>query len=379
MIRIEKKQNCSGCGACATICPKNCIQMVPDEEGFLYPKVDEENCINCERCVSVCPVLNKKGIINSTIAYAVINNDENIRMQSSSGGVFTLISKLVLKQEGVVFGAAFDKDFELRHISVDNLEDLYKLRGSKYLQSQVGDAYERVKDCLEQGRLVYFTGTPCQVEGLRSFLGRDYENLITSDVVCHGVPSPNVWRFYLENQQKKACSKITEVSFRDKKCGWGRFSVRVRFSNNTEYIQIHSKDLYMKSFLSNLCLRPSCYSCSFKSINRCSDFTLADFWGIENVAPEMNDEKGTSLLLVNTDKGAQIFEQLKSEITFKQIELEQAIKHNLSAIRSVDKPKNRDKFMRRISAESFDKIVYKFSKPSIFNRLKLKVYSMLFK
>lgn len=376
MIKIKDKQNCSGCGACMASCPQKCIQMISDQEGFIYPVVDEKNCIDCDACVKTCPVISVKTVNNTPIAYAVINKSDKVRQESSSGGVFSIIANAVIQKGGVVFGASFDEKFSVKHIWVDRTEELYMLRGSKYVQSNLNDTYQQARSFLKEGRLVYFTGTPCQIEGLYTFLKYDYENLITSDLICHGVPSPKVWELYLKHLEDKASSNVRFFSFRDKTYSWEQFASKVEFLDGSQNIKIHFKDPYMKAFLRNLSLRPSCYSCAFKGVNRKSDFTLADFWGINNLLPQMNDKRGTTLLLVNTDKGREIFEQIKNEITFEPVKLAEAIKYNSAAIKSVSKPKKRDEFMSKINSKKFKKIVDKYSKNSIYNKFKSKIYSI---
>ena len=221
---------CTGCEACANICPKDCISMVENAEGFLFPKIDSGKCVGCELCEKACPVLSPIPIHKTqedVKVYALIHKDEDVRSHSSSGGAFSAIADFVLEQGGVVFGAAFDENFEVHHICVDKPEDLYKLRGSKYVQSRIGDAYRQAKEKLQQGRLVFFTGTACQTSGLLGFLGRDYENLITQDLICHGVPSPLAWRKYIQLNRRWAKSEVEHIFFRDKIFGWHNWHVSI--------------------------------------------------------------------------------------------------------------------------------------------------------
>ena len=344
--------------------------MECDEEGFLYPKIDATSCIDCGGCKKVCPVIEKNQATLKTSAYAIKNVDSETRQQSSSGGVFTAIAEEVISKGGVVFGASFDEKFNVCHICVDNVEDLSKLRGSKYLQSTIGNAFEKAGRILDEGKIVYFTGTPCQIEGLLKYLKKDYQNLVTSDIICHGVPSPLVWQMYLKS---KSQDNPISVSFRDKKYGWGRYAVRINFESGEEYFSLASEDKYIKAFLSDLCLRPSCYNCSFKSKNRASDLTLADFWGIENVLPEMNDGKGTSLVLVHSAKGKEILQKITEQLVCQEVDLDSALIYNPSAVRSVVKPVNRDKFMSKVNSQDFDKMVEQYSKRSFLQKVKNKL------
>lgn len=370
MINIEEKNKCCGCHACFNICPKNAIEMIEDEKGFKYPQIDENECINCGLCEKVCPILNKRKITNKPKSYACINKDEGIRKKSSSGGIFTLIAEEIINRGGVVFGAKFDNDFNVIHSYTNNKEELYKLRGSKYVQSIIGDNYKIVKSFLEEGKYVLFTGTPCQVEGLYAFLQKDYDNLYTEDIICHGVPSPKVWKKYKEELEKQNNSKIKTMNFRDKSDGWMTYCLNHEFENSNSYKELNSKSNYMQAFLKDLSIREACYDCKFKTKNRKSDITLADFWGIQNIKPEMNDNKGTSLVIVNSSKGVDLFERIKEKINFVETNFEESIKYNPSMTCSPQIPKNREKFFEDLDAMDFDKLVNKYKpKESLFKKM----------
>lgn len=407
---IKNKKDCSGCHACMSICPKGCITMTHDNEGFLYPKVNYNLCIKCKKCIDVCPVINKPKTNETPQAYACINKDEETRLKSSSGGIFTLLADLVLQEEGAVFGAAFNSQFELEHICIDNsnIHDLDKLRGSKYLQSRIGNAYIEAENKLKTGKPVLFTGTPCQIAGLRSYLNKqnrvdieykenkekneskekegnignkgnnekernkegyeekkEYANLITMDFVCHGVPSPKVWDIYRKFREDKEQTKTQIVNFRYKKEGWKKFSMFFKFDNDNEYTNNLEKDIYLKAFLKDLCLRPSCYDCKFKGLNRYSDITLADFWGVAKELPDMDDDSGTSLVFVNSVNGQEIFDKIKDDMIFKEANIQSAIKYNPAAIRSAKYNKDRDMFMRQISSIPFDELTDKYCNESV--------------
>lgn len=311
-MKIESLKICSGCHSCFSSCPKNAISKKENVEGFLYPVIDDSLCIKCGKCEKVCPVLNNEEIKSEKIpeAYAIINSDEKIRLESSSGGVFSAIAEKVVEQNGIVFGVKLNKNQVAIHSFTDNLEGLSEFRGSKYVQSDIGKSFLECKSFLEQGRYVLFTGTPCQIEGLKKFLGKNYENLLCMDIICHGVPSPKLWKHYVNFQEKKLASRVVKTAFRRKFDGWKQFSLSFTFANDSEYCASLNKDSYLQLFLKDVCLRESCYQCSSKKLNRVSDITVADFWGIQNELPEMDDDKGTSFVLVHSEKGKKIISEL---------------------------------------------------------------------
>ena len=319
MIEIPTKQDCCGCGACSQICPRQCIEMKKDEEGFCYPRVDKEVCVNCGLCEKTCPILNAKrdgsGKSVRQNTYVAYHLDEKIRLESSSGGVFTALAEDVIQQGGIVFGAAFDHEYLVHHIGVENLSDLEKLRGSKYLQSRTEDTFREAKAALDQGRRVLYSGTGCQIAGLKAYLKQDYANLLTVDILCHGVPSPALWTLYLAEMEKKHGGTVRRVSFREKKPGWKNYSVSISFSNNNiEYEKCFREEPYMQMFLKNICLRPSCYQCKFKTINSQADITLGDCWGIEKYMPEIDDDKGISGIFVHSENGESAVSRIASSV-----------------------------------------------------------------
>lgn len=359
MIKIEKKMDCSGCHACYNVCPKNAINMLEDEKEFKYPVINKEQCINCNLCEKVCPIINKKHIVNSPKIYVCYNKDEKVREKSSSGGIFTLIAREILQRKGVVFGAAFNKDFSVSHMYIEDIEKLDMLRRSKYVQSSINDTYRQAKEFLEAGRFVLFTGTPCQIEGLLAYLGKQYDKLYTQDIVCHGVPSQKVWRKYLNYRAKIDNERPVGINFRDKKQeGWHRFSLSFKYKN-FEYAKNQTNDLFMKAFLRNICLRDSCYECSFRKEHRLSDITLADCWGINNINPSMDDNKGTSLILINSSKGEELYNNILEDIESYETTMEKAIESNPSIIQSPEINLNREKFFYDIDNMEFDKVVNK--------------------
>ena len=358
VINIKK---CTGCMACKNICPKEAINIEISRDGFMYPQIDRDKCINCGLCKKVCPIINKlNNNENITEVYGCKNKNEEIRMKSSSGGIFSLIAEQILNQNGIVFGARFNENLQVVHDYIECIEDLEQFRGSKYVQSQINDTYKKVKNFLSQNRKVLFTGTPCQVEGLMGYLGKEYENLYTQDVICHGVPSPKVWEKYLEYKKEQIGEYPENVTFRKKELlGWSNFQVCYKYSNSEENIH-HANDPFMKIFLRNFILRKSCYDCQFKKIKRNSDITIADFWGINEVVPEFNDEKGVSTILINSKKGKKIFEDIKEKIEFVEINIEDVVKHNSPICKSVDYNNERDNFFEDLEKENFAVLIEKY-------------------
>lgn len=306
MIDIKNKQDCCGCSACAQRCPKQCITMAEDEEGFLYPQVDTSKCVDCHLCEKVCPVINQDEARTPLNVYAAKNSDDEVRHKSSSGGIFTLLAEQTIKDGGVVFGACWDKDWNVKHDYAECIDDLAKFRSSKYLQSVIGDSYLKAEQFLKASRKVMFTGTPCQIAGLKHFLRKDYDNLLAVEVICHSVPSPGVWQRYLTEKLhmlgwKK--SDIRHISFRSKATGWKGYSFMIENKDGNVFSELGRKNAFMRGFLANLYTRPSCQMCPAKQLKSGSDITLGDFWGINSLMPEIDDDKGVSVVIVNTEKG----------------------------------------------------------------------------
>ena len=376
MIEISEKKNCTGCHACASVCPQDCIIMKIDPEGFLYPSVDQTECIECGRCEAVCPIFNWTEVKNEPIAYACINKNEAVRLESSSGGIFTLLAEEMIDQGGVVFGAGFDTDFSASHHYVETKEELKRFRGSKYVQSRIGETFRQAKDFLDKGCGVLFTGTPCQIAGLQSYLGNSYDHLICVDIICHGVPSPKVWQKYVAYRGERAGGKAQSVSFRNKDKGWKRFSMSFVFSNQKRYSQTFEKDPFMQAFLKNICLRPSCYSCEFKSLHRQSDITLGDFWGAQNILPDLDDDKGTSLIFINSDRGQEIFDAIQGDIRYQDADINMAIQYNPAAVRAVKSHKEREVFFEKLDELPFDKLVKRYCRPAFDKRVRKRIIKM---
>lgn len=365
--------SCTGCGACLNACPVGCIEMKLDEEKFEYPVIDESRCIHCNKCEKACPVKNRKRNDNKhPLSYAVVVRDENIRRQSSSGGLFSALAHFVLEQEGIVYGVAMSENCrEIRHIAVEKEDELEKLRGSKYVQSSTEKCYQEIRTHLENGRIVLFSGTPCQVEGLKCFLQKEYQNLYTADLICHGVPSQYVWNKYLDYQEGLEGSTVRRTYFRHKKSGWNTFSILLKYINNMEYVELLTKDPYLQAFLNNVDLRSCCHSCDFKTVSRNSDFTMADLWGIDYICPEWNDDKGVSLLLIHSKKGERIIPYMESYCKIKEIDTDLAISHNIMAIKSMKEHPKRNQFIHNIDKLPFDQLVQKYGYTHLTLRAKV--------
>lgn len=370
MVCVDKKELCCGCSACVNSCPKKCITMKEDREGFLYPEVNRQECMNCGLCEKVCPVQNKSELKGDTRAYAVFACEDAIREKSSSGGVFTLLAEQTLCEGGYVFGCAFDADFKAEHIGIADYSELKRLQGSKYVQSNLKNSYPMVKQLLEEGKRVLFSGTACQIEGLKRFLGRHYESLLLVDVVCHGVPSPKVWERYKEYQERTYDAKISDLSFRDKSKGWKDYRVRLNFQNGQAYLSRSWDDFYMKSFIKNLISRPSCYDCKFRQWHRESDITLGDFWGAEQILPQWNDDKGISLVLIHSEKGQRMLQSISEKLRMKEVEKEDAVAKNRSVIAPNVVPKERDKFFAVLNEKGYNAAVQKCVKDGFLYKVK---------
>lgn len=354
MIVINSKTECAGCSACVITCPKHCISWNTDNEGFKYPKVDDSICVDCHLCEKVCPISNHKdGGSDKVEQYAAYALDEYIRKESSSGGIFSIISNYIIELGGCIYGAAFDDHFKLEHICVEKEDDLKLLRGSKYLQSDMNDIFFDVKSKLAQGRKVLFSGSPCQVNGLLNYVG-DNKNLLTIDFVCHGVPSPLIFTKYLDSFND---NKISQISFRNKKYGWKTFSVAIDYKNATRYSKILTHDKYMQMFLRNIILRPSCYECKQKHR---SDITLADYWDISKQHPNLNDDKGISKVLINTGKGKNVWQAISKNV--KSVS-DGYIKPIHQGNRTI--PKNREALFNSANDYSFDELYDKYVKKGI--------------
>ena len=339
MIEVDINK-CCGCTACENICPKNCISFKYDSEGFAYPSIETESCINCGMCESVCPFLAEHNKRIPDVVYAAKNKNDRIRLESSSGGIFTALALQIFKRGGFVVGAAFDSNFNVKHVIINNKNELSKLQGSKYVQSDLRGLFKPIKKILEDGQLLLFSGTPCQINGLKNFLRKDFDNLICVEIVCHGVPSPLIWKDYL-NSRIESISPVC-ISFRDKRKGWAEYGLAIKKEDGSELYENREDCNYLKGYLANVFLRPSCYNCPSKSGISRADICLGDYWGINRAHKDFSDNKGVSLVMVYSQKGKDLFESSGVEYILSQLSF--ALEMNPMIAISTSRPVDREFF-----------------------------------
>lgn len=376
LIDIKEKKDCCGCYGCENVCPKKCITMENDNEGFWYPKINRDLCIYCNLCEKVCPIIQKieKKSIN---AYACKNKIESERITSSSGGIFSILSKKIISLGGIVFGVAYDEELKLKYMEATTVVECEKFKGSKYFQSIMGETYIKIKEYLNQDKYILFSGTPCHSAGLKIFLGKDYEKLLTVDIACHGVPSPKVFKLYKEHLEIQSSSKIRKFEFRNKESGWKQNKIKINFNNNKSSIENASNNIYMKGFLDDIYLRPSCYACKFKKPNTEADITLADYWGVQNIHREFDDDKGVSLVLVNSSKGEEMLLEISKEIEIIKTDFDYSIQNNPCIVKPVKYNVKREKFFEDIDRIDIVKNIEKYTKVSMWKKIKIVVYRIL--
>lgn len=329
-----KKYDCYGCEACASICPRKAIKMKTDEQGFSYPEIDESICINCHLCENSCQI-SRTGAFkqNGVIGCFGVKNMDNIRALSSSGGVFTTISEYIMSGNGLVAGVEFDESMNVVHSIAETTSHRERFRGSKYVQSKIGNTYIEIGKYLRIGRQVLFSGTPCQVSGLLSYLRAlhiDQSNLVTIDLVCHGAPSPMLWQDYIKEVEKKSRSKVIGYSFRDKDKGWHGYHTRIELDNGAIVADTEESRTFAEIFSIDVAMRPSCFFCPYACMHRVGDVTIGDFWGVEKIDSDFADNKGVSLVLSNTEKGERLISEcFNSDLEVKKYKPEQLTQPNL--------------------------------------------------
>lgn len=369
MKNICNINECTGCMACVNACAYHAIRIIADKEGFDRPVIDETLCVDCGLCAKTCPVNHHPLANEPKEIYSGWSSDEAVRINSSSGGAFTEIARPVLEDGGVVFGCALNDKLQAEHIYVETLEDLEnKLRGSKYVQSRIGNTYAQAKNFLRQGRKVLFSGTPCQIAGLKNYLRRDYDNLITVDLICHGVPSPMIFEDYKKYIAESQKMTITDVKFRCKKSSWIFFNMTVtghveKKDAPSQYIGEYYNDPYIRGFLRDYFLRPSCHQCHFTSTKRCSDFTIADWWGYRKMtkADCDYDKKGVSLILCNSQKSLKLNKRLG--IIWRERTIEEAMKTNKSLSEPFPMKEMRNAFWNDYKIMPFSTLVENYMQP----------------
>lgn len=340
-IQCLPREKCTGCASCANRCPLNCISMQGDEEGFLFPVIDESRCSRCGVCKASCPVLyppEKANEENLPDCYAAWSKDEQIRFHSTSGGVFTHLAQAVLAQGGLVSGARYRSDHLVEHVLISNESDLEALRQSKYVQSETGLVYRAIQTQLQEDRPVLFVGTPCQCAGLKTFLGRDYSNLYLCDFICRGVNSPKIYLTYLHELEELYGSSVKQIWFKNKTYGWNHFCTKIIFVDGQEYLADRETDPFMLGYIKsrlNLYMRPSCYDCQFKGISRPTDVTLGDFWGIGSYMKNGDLDGGVSVVLLHTQKGRELFAINVSDLCISEQQASAVIERNVCMVESV--------------------------------------------
>jgi len=355
---LPTRDRCSGCGACAHRCPTNCITMFEDSEGFKQPAIDADACIACGICESTCPVINEPYKRDfKPVAYGGASRDKDVKAQSSSGGMFSLFAKRILDRGGVVYGASYTKGFRVAHEGVRDEEGMKRLRGSKYMESDLNTCFDEIDKLLKQGVPVLFCGVPCNVGGLIAAVGDD-ENLFTVDILCHGAPSPLVWDIFLKEHEEKHSSKAVSVTFRDKSVGWRKSGMKIEFENGDIFEQDKLYGDWMRAFLHDLMLRPSCYNCAYKTEERPGDVTLGDFWGVENFTSEKDDNLGMSLMRINSEKGMQALKELSDKLDMFEVDWHKAAEYNFGIFNAAPPQPLREEFLNRVGRESFRDIVY---------------------
>ena len=355
---------CTGCGMCVAACPSAAVKMQPDAQGFWRPVVDSAACIDCGLCTRKCPVSTPLQTSVHTDVLTGYAKNEALMFQSSSGAIFPILAAEIIRRGGLVFGASFDEQFHVLHTAAEEKERLSALCSTKYVQSRIpADCYSQVKNALSDGRWVYFSGVPCQVAALKSYLGRDYETLITQDIACHSVPSPMVWYGYKEELEKQHGGKMTAFSFRNKASSWERYHIHAVFDNGREFTQSAAKNPYQRGFIKGLYSRRSCFSCQFKGIERCSDITLADYWGVKSIQPEAYNPQGTSLILLHSEKGRRLLESCKDRLHIA-IAADAAFMYNQAMLKPIQKPTRYDAFWSGYGKTPFEDLVTSCCEPT---------------
>lgn len=383
MINITDKKDCCGCCACVDVCSHNAITLNTDIEGFWYPKIDSTKCINCGLCDKVCPELNiadlKKNDSPKPIkTIAAIHKNLSVRWDSTSGGAFSALAEVMYAKGGYVSGAIYNDDFSVRNYISNKSSDLEKLRSSKYLQSKAEGLYKEIRNLLRKGELVLACGTPCQMAALRSFLRKDYDNLIIIDFICRGVNSPKVYRSYLDSLERHYGGKIVYVKAKNKELGWRNLTRKVTFDNGKSYYGVGMEDDFRRGYHTNVFCRPSCYSCKYKEFPRIADITIADYWGIEKVDKNLDNNIGTSMILLNSHKGSKYFNQTADKLEWKETKFESILQGNIALTKSISTAKiDRTSFFEDLDKNTFEEVTQMYFPRAQRQDIKYKIKTLL--
>lgn len=367
MIENAPNCNCTGCSACVNICQVSAIAMVPDVRGFLVPRVDDEKCIHCRKCLAVCPSLSplQENVYSDPAVYAAWNKDEAVRVESTSGGVFSALAEAVISKGGYVAGAEYDGTFAVRHTIIHHQKRIAGQRQSKYTQSDLGFLFRDIKKLLDEEETVLFCGTPCQSAGLQKYLGKNYDNLFCCDFICRGVISPKVYKKFLTDMCPSD-TRLQKVHFKNKDFGWNRFSTKLSFADGSCYQKDRNEDYYMRGYLQhNLYLRDCCYQCDYKTLPRKSDISLGDFWGIGNYDASLDNEQGTSVVLINSEKGRMLLDWAEEHLVISERSLDEAISGNACLLNSAAQGEYRDLFFKKMDRLPFGKLIEMIDRKSL--------------
>lgn len=362
VVLVNRKEECSGCTACEEACPQKCISMIPDEEGFLYPHINDDECIKCRKCINICPIKTRQEVNQTKSLKTVIvqTKDDKLLNICSSGGAFSSIAKLFIQEGGYVSGTIFDSDFNVKHIVTNKETDIERIAGSKYVQSDLTDTFYKIKELLKKGERVLFCGTPCQVAGLNRIVGKE-PRLFLIDLVCHGVPSPKIWRDYIDIAQKKR-GRLKYINFRSKKLGYHVSVMEETNIRGKKYYASPRTHFMTKVFFNNIADRPCCYECAFKTINRSSDLTIYDGWHVSELSNELLDNNmGFTNIIIQSDKGEVLFEKCKESFVFSNTCIDKAISlDGKMALKSVTKPQERNLFFKYYNKQGLEKAIQFF-------------------
>jgi len=364
-MQICKKDKCTGCGLCIDVCPKKCIQMKSNEEGFIYPDINMDLCVECNQCKNKCPV-NKAYISDNyekPLVYACFNKEDNIRLDSTSGGLFSAIAKYIISKGGKVVGVTVDEKLKPKHIIIDNEEDLELIRGSKYIQSRTTGIYKKVKELLDKNEIVLFSGTACQISALYSYVGKEKSNLYTCEVICHGIGSEFVNDKQIKFIEDETKSKVEKLIYRSKKEGWTTSMSEYKLKNGTSKYVVSTDNLFMRTFYLTLCHRKSCYECKYAKLPRVSDIMIGDFWGADKLNFEQEElKKGISLALINNVKGEEIFDNIREFIGYREETIEHAAERNKHILVSNEQNPIREEFFKDIKTKEREYLMEKYCK-----------------